>query len=542
MAFVPLAILGITLFLAYITYREIFGANGSSTRLPPGPDGIPLLGNLGDFPPAGALEYKHWLLHKKLFGGISSVSVLGMTLVIIHDKQAARDLLEQNSAKTSGRPIMVMANKLCGYENIILCKDYTPSFVRARKLLQRVLGSSASAAEFRGMQEGEVNKLLVRALNEPEKLLEHFKTNAASTVLKMAYGYTISTDKPDMLATLIDRMMTEFSLAAVPMAWAVDIIPALQYLPENFPGAGFKKTARKWKKSIQACAYIPYRFVRRQMAEGTNQPSYVSKLIGELTAENDGKLSEEDEHAIIWTAASLYGAAADTTVIALTTWTLAMLRFPGVQTKAQEEIDRVVGSARLPTLNDRENLPYINAIVKETLRWWPIAPMGFPHTAAEDISYRGYTIPKGATLLPAVWWFLHDPEVYADPESFDPDRFLAPRNEPDPAGDAFGNGRRVCVGQYFADESLYLHIVQSLAVFTIRKSVGEDGGEVAVEGVKPKPGVLTYPTEFACRVEVRSAVHERLVRGLEHINKVEVGNKKGDAQLLESVEDFQIVE
>ena len=79
----------------------------------------------------------------------------------------------------------------------------------------------------------------------------------------MAYGYTIEPHEPDALLDLIEKMMREFSLAAVPMAWAVDIIPALRHLPENFPGARFKKTARKWRKSIQASAYIPYRFVQR---------------------------------------------------------------------------------------------------------------------------------------------------------------------------------------------------------------------------------------------------------------------------------------
>ncbi|KAL2845285.1 cytochrome P450 [Aspergillus pseudoustus] len=540
MSLTPWAIFGIVTLLAYVTYREIFGSN--PRRLPPGPEAIPLLGNLGDFPPNGALEYQHWLRHKKLYGGISSVSVMGMTLVLIHDKQAAKDLLEQQSSKTSGRPTMVMANKLCGYENIIVCQDYNPTFKRSRKLLHRVLGTSASAAEFRGIQEVGVHKQLVKALNQPDKWLDHFKTNAASTVLKMAYGYTVTPDKPDTLVGIIDKMMTEFSLAAVPMAWAVDIIPALQHLPENFPGAGFKKTARKWKKSIQACAYIPYRFVQRQMAAETHEPSYVSKLVEELKAENDGVLDAEDERAIIWTAASLYGAAADTGVIALTSWTLAMLRFPDVQRKAQEEIDRVVGRERLPTLDDRENLPYVNALVQETLRWWPIAPMGFPHTATEDILYRGYMIPKGSLLLPAVWWFLHDPEVYSDSESFDPDRFLAPRNEPDPSSDAFGYGRRICAGRYFADESLYLHIVQSLAVFTIKKAVGPDGEEIEVDDVKPKPGVLTYPTDFTCRVVPRSEAHERLIRGLEARYATDTAKEKGDADLLDSVEDFELVE
>jgi hypothetical protein len=72
----------------------------------------------------------------------------------------------------------------------------------------------------------------------------------------MAYGYTIETQKPNVLAETIERLMAEFSLAAVPMGWAVDIVPALQNLPDGFPGTRSKKTARKWRKSIEVSALV----------------------------------------------------------------------------------------------------------------------------------------------------------------------------------------------------------------------------------------------------------------------------------------------
>ncbi|PGH32838.1 hypothetical protein GX50_04378 [[Emmonsia] crescens] len=533
MAITSLILLGLTALIGCLLYQQ--STQKSRRKLPPGPKPHPILGNLKDFPPNGTPEYQHWLKHKDRYGGISSVTVLGMTLVIIHDKKVAHELLEQMSSTTSGRPTMVMANKLCGYESIVLCQSYTPTFRRCRKYLHRELGTKVSAAQFRSVQEIEVNRQLVRALNEPGKWLEYFKTAAGATVLKMAYGYTIEPHKPDPLVDLIEKMMTEFSLAAVPMAWAVDIIPALRHLPENFPGATFKKTARTWRKSIQAAAYIPYRLVQSQIASApTYRLSYVSKLVQQLKGDENAKLEQDDEQAIIWTAASLYGAAADTTVITLTAFTLAMIKFPHVQRKAQEEIDRVVGTDRLPTFEDRGKLPYIDALVKEAVRWWPIAPMGFPHTATEDIEYNGLHIPKGAFLLPAVWWFLHDPDMHADPESFDPDRFLAPRNEPDPTTEAFGYGRRVCPGRFFADSSLYLNIAQSLATFNIRNGVGKDGREIEVD-VKPKPGILTYPTKFDFQIEPRSEKHVQLIRQLERQHPWEAS----DAELLESVDDFE---
>jgi cytochrome P450 len=80
-----------------------------------------------------------------------------------------------------------------------------------------------------------------------------------------------------------------------------------------------------------------------------------------------------------------------------------MTLFPEAQRKAQEELDRVIGTSRLPTFEDRKNLPYIDAVVKETFRWHPLAPLGLPHMTDEDDVINGYLIPKGSILIPNIW-------------------------------------------------------------------------------------------------------------------------------------------
>jgi hypothetical protein len=85
---------------------------------------------------------------------------------------------------------------------------------------------------------------------------------------------------------------------------------------------------------------------------------------------------------------------------------LAMILYPEVQRKAQAEIDNVVGTRRLPSFDDRGNLPYVEAIVKEVLRWHPVAPMGLPHMTTDDIIFNGYLIPKGALIIPNIWYGL----------------------------------------------------------------------------------------------------------------------------------------
>lgn len=83
-----------------------------------------------------------------------------------------------------------------------------------------------------------------------------------------------------------------------------------------------------------------------------------------------------------------------------------MTLYPEVQRKAQEEIDNVVGTRRLPSFDDREKLPYVDAIVKEVLRWHPVAPLGLPHMTTDNDIFNGYLIPKGALIISNIWYGL----------------------------------------------------------------------------------------------------------------------------------------
>ncbi|KAM0227392.1 hypothetical protein ACHAPO_011578 [Fusarium lateritium] len=117
-----------------------------------------------------------------------------------------------------------------------------------------------------------------------------------------------------------------------------------------------------------------------------------------------GKLDETYEDDVKCTAAIMYAGEADTTVSTIQSFILAMMVYPEVLKKAQAEVDNVLGSDRLPGFEDRQNLPYINGMVKESLRWMPAVPMGAAHKADYDIYYGDLYIP--------IWWFLHNPEIY----------------------------------------------------------------------------------------------------------------------------------
>jgi cytochrome P450 len=120
-------------------------------------------------------------------------------------------------------------------------------------------------------------------------------------------------------------------------------------------------------------------------------------------ANSANSVSEEGKQAIKEVAATGYAAGADTTVSALGTFFYAMAMCPDVQKKAQQEIDRIIGSDRLVTYDDRDSLPYVEAVYREVLRWRPVAPLGVARSTLEEDVYNGYYIPKGATVLINIW-------------------------------------------------------------------------------------------------------------------------------------------
>ena len=141
-------------------------------------------------------------------------------------------------------------------------------------------------------------------------------------------------------------------------------------------------------------------------------------------------------------------------------WAISqLLRKPEIFDKATEELDRVIGKERCVEEKDIVNLPYIDSIVKETMRLHPVAPMLVPRFSREDCQIAGYYIPKDTRVLVNVWTIGRDPSFWDNPNEFVPERFLG--KDIDVKGHdfellPFGSGRRMCPAY-----SLGLKVIQS---------------------------------------------------------------------------------
>ncbi|KIJ70462.1 hypothetical protein HYDPIDRAFT_79110 [Hydnomerulius pinastri MD-312] len=471
---------------------------------PPGPKGLPLVGNIADMP-----SVKPWLTFAdwgKKYGDISHAEVLGQHIVVLNSVKTAMDLLDKKSSSYSDRPVLPMGGELVGWKNTLVLLPYGDRFREYRKNFARVIGSRAAMDSYHPIEEIETHRFLQRILAKPAELQGHVRHAAGAIILRISHGYEVK-ENQDPFIDLADKAVEQFSASTATGAFMIDVMPALKHVPEWFPGAGFKLKAKEWHATLEEMVAKPYQYVKDQIAAGTAPESFVSNLLEGRT------LSAEEDHVVKWSAASLYSGGADTTVSAIYSLFLALTLFPEAQKKAQAEIDAVIGSDRLPTFADRESLPYVEALAKEVLRWNVVVPLAVPHRVTEDDVHEGYYIPKGTLIMPNIWFMLHDPRTYANPMEFNPERFLAREGkepETDPRTICFGFGRRICPGLHLADASVWISVAMSLAAFDISKIV-ENGVEITPE-VDPSSGTISHPKPFKCSIKPRSAKALELIQ------------------------------
>ncbi|KAK7455838.1 hypothetical protein VKT23_010873 [Stygiomarasmius scandens] len=279
------------------------------------------------------------------------------------------------------------------------------------------------------------------------------------------------------------RLLEHFLIAAFEGDYQ-DYLPILKYIPPWFPGASFRRKAEIWKGYSMALLSKPYQEVKKQMENGTCKPSFVYHCLQNIESDRD---IDHQEDIIQGTAGTMYIGGTDTTVAALNSFFLAMVLYPDVQKRTQEELDRVIGFGRLPSHSDEADLPYMTAVMYEVLRTQPVTPIGIPHYTTEDDYYRGYYIPKDSVVISNIWAILHDKDMYPDPDTFNPSRWLTP----DGTGintdlrdimANFGFGRRVCPGAHMALSSTWMTMASVLLTFNISEKVTENGETIKLTG------------------------------------------------------------
>ncbi|KAI8998876.1 cytochrome P450 [Trametes punicea] len=485
---------------------------GTRPPHPPGPPGLPIIGNLLDIPNPNGFPWDTYMDWTKQYNSdVIRLNALGMNIVVANSMEVATELLDRRSAIYSDRPRMVMLGELSGFGTGLAFVPYNNFWKDCRKVARQEFHATP-VKRFRPIEAKSTRRFLLDLQRRPERLMDNLRQLAGATIMSIGYDIEVQPDNDPYIQTA-EEAVASIAETTNAGSYLVDVIPILKYIPEWFPGAGFKTQARIWRIAIDKLFNEPYMVCQKRLATGG---------LGDCAAkgmmETFGKHPNDPDYTnlvIKSTLGSLYVGGADTTVSALGTFFLAMTLNPDVQRNAQKQLDQVVGTHRLPDFRDQASLPYIDAIVKETLRWRPVVPLDVPHRLIEDDIYNGYYLPKGSLVVANAWAILHDEKVYPDAERYSPERFLRSDGTinpvvRDPSSVAFGFGRRICPGRYMAVDSMWLAIACVLSLFEIKKAVDEDGKEITPDGEYIR-GFLCHPKPFPCTIKPRSKEHEQLL-------------------------------
>ncbi|KAM6498922.1 Cytochrome P450 [Amanita muscaria] len=485
------------LSLAVVSYVVFRRSKKLPAPYPPGPPAKPIIGNAFDIP-----FKKPWLkymqLGKQFNSDIIHLSAMNMHIVVLQTIEDITELLERRSAKYSSRmpsPIF----PLVGMENFAPFLPYGDALRKQRRILDEGMKKDMIPS-YHQIPGEKVHLLLDQLLRDPTGFKEHCKTLGTSITMAVAFGYDLVPGHKDQYVELAEFAINTAQELMMPGRTLIAVFPFLKHVPTWFPGAFTQRLCARVKKAAVEYRNQPVEFVKKDMAAGLSKRCVLQRLI-ETHTDDNGLC--KDEETIKDAMASLY-----------LDFIMAMTLHPEAQKKAQEEIDRVIGKDRLPTLDDRPSLPYVEAVYREILRWRPVTPLGFPHSTVEDDIYKDLYIPKGSIIIPNVWAITRNEERYPEPELFRPERYFTEEGtlNKDTVSYVFGFGRRICPGRHLADTSVWLMIASVLATFNVFKAKDEHGNEIDVDDQAFTDSLAMHPLPFKCSITPRSHQAESLVR------------------------------
>ncbi|KAJ8130295.1 hypothetical protein O1611_g3339 [Lasiodiplodia mahajangana] len=434
--------------------------------------------------------FNEWLASLISYGEMTTLHMGSKTWIVLNSDRVVSELIAKRGKITNERPYMPVASDLVsnGKRSVIRQEE---EWKEGRRVMHQLL-SGSNLKVYAGMQELESIDLLRLYLGEPELWFAHNFRYSTSVLYRVVMGFPLSKTK----AQLDDYQRVTIEFVTSINRSFVDFFPSFHKLPRFLQpwrqywvnmGSFHRRVIQEWWGPVKAA-----------INNGSAPPSFVRDVL----LHPDIKYTGDDEEAM-YLAASVMAAGGDNTRMTINTFVMAMISRPEAQRRAQEEVDRVCTdgkSLRLPQMADLSKMPYIEAMVKEALRWRPTVPIVPPHQLTEDLEFDGYYIPAGTSFMINSVALSNE---FDDPDEFRPERWIDGSGaKAIPNFWGFGGGRRICVGWKVAQQALFLAFSRLLYCFDLSPNG-------PIDDKKLNHQTLAEP--FPVKATVRSADHALLI-------------------------------
>nr|ANC70233.1 flavone 6-hydroxylase [Erigeron breviscapus] len=456
------AILFMIYSITFITITRKKNTAPEATGAWPIVGNLNLFGGSSDNPPhvvLGSMAVK--------YGPIFTIRLGIRKVLVVNSWEIAKEIFTIHDAIVASRP-KFMAAKILGYDYVMFgVSPNGPYWREMRKITSLELLSSRRLEQLKHIRVSEL-KHSIENLYEQGKVLvdivKWFGELDMNVMLRMVTGkrYTDEEQDMDRFRDVIREFFYLLGLFVV-----ADTLPFLGWLDIGGHVKAMKRVARDI--DFMFSKWLDEHRTKRNSGEAIGEKDFIDVMI---SAAESGGFADYDADAVIKsTCLDIIASSADTITVMLT-WTLSLLlNNPHTLRKAQEEIDNHVGKDRQVDDSDINNLVYLQAIVKETLRLYPAAPFGAAREFSKDCTVAGYHIQKGTWLMVNISNLQRDPKIWSDPSMFRPERFLDETHlNVDVKGRnfeliPFGAGRRYCPGIALALQMLHIVLATLLQNF-----------------------------------------------------------------------------
>ncbi|KAI3367826.1 hypothetical protein L3Q82_026655 [Scortum barcoo] len=455
----------------------------------PGPFAWPVVGNAMQL---GQMPHITFAKLAKKYGNVYQIRLGCSDIVVLNGDRAIRQALIQHSTEFAGRPNFVSFQAVSGGKSLTFT-NYSKQWKMHRKIAQSTIrafssGNSQTKKTFEQQIVAEATELVeiflkLSAHGQYFNPAHELTVAAANVICALCFGKRYGHDDVEFRALL--QRVDQFG-QTVGAGSLVDVMPWLQSFPNP---------VRSMFKNFKVLNQEFFGFVHNKVEEHreTFDPEVTrdmsDAIIGEIdkTESENGLTKGHTEGAV----SDLIGAGLDTVSTALHWILLLLAKHPEMQSKLHKLIDKVVGRDRLPSVEDRSSLAYLDAFIYETMRFTSFVPVTIPHSTTSDVTIEGLHIPKDTVVFINQWSINHDPLQWKDPHIFDPSRFLDENGSlnRDLTNNVmiFSAGKRRCIGNQIAKVEIFLFFAVLLHQCCFEKSANEDLSLNCSYGLTLKP-------------------------------------------------------
>ncbi|KAL5818373.1 hypothetical protein ACOSQ4_022215 [Xanthoceras sorbifolium] len=444
----------------FLLQAFLWKRNAKTKRLPPGPRGFPIFGCLHLLG-----KYPHRDLHKlaQKYGSIMHLRLGLKTTIVVSSSQAAELFLRTHDLVFASRPPLEASKYIAYNQKNMIMAPYGSYWRNVRKMCTLELLSNVKINSFKSMRKEELD-LLIEYVKEAAlsgiavDLSAKVGALSADMTCRMLFGKKYMEKEFDERGF---KAVTDETMELLATLNLADYIPQIASLD--------LKGLRKRMKAVAKVFDVFFEKVIDEHVQSMDEnrtKDFVDLMLSFMgSEETDYRIDRDHVKTIIL---DILTAAMDTSAATIE-WTLSeLIKHPRIMKKVQNELENVVGRDKMVEESELDNLEYLDMVIKESLRFHPVAPLLLPHESREDCIVNGFYIPKKSRIFINAWAIGRDPAVWNDPDNFYPERFVG--SNIDLRGHdfqliPFGSGRRSCPGMQLGLTVVRLVVAQLIHCF-----------------------------------------------------------------------------